>query len=202
MEDEIKEEWIQIFFKDLKEIIKNLKNKYENNWAITGSVAIFYLLYKNNLIKKYKIIPSDIDILISSNELIYNKNVGDFNRVQSVPEKSVTYLRNKINIDHIINKIDISVTDNIEYITIDGINIIKPEKILKVYEENIDSPDRNIIKDKYKINILKKFIEKINLPYTSKNIRVKKRLFDYIEKNTEADNNNLINNVSKKLSFD
>jgi hypothetical protein len=201
MEDEIKYEWINLFIEDLLEIIKILKNYFENKWALTGSAAIFYLLYKNNLIEKYKIIPSDIDILISSNDLIYNDKIGEFKRVQSAPEKSVTYLRNNISKDHIINRLDISINQKIEYITIDGINIIKPEKILKIYESNLDIPDRDLIKDKYKIYILKELIER-DQSYETKIINAKeeskKKLMEKIEINN---NKELLDNISKKLLF-
>lgn len=215
MEDDIKQEWINKFIIDLKNITESLKKIYINNWALTGSGAIFYLLYKYNLINKYKIIPSDIDILTSSNELININKLDKFNRVQNTPEKSVTFLRSNINLDHVIYRIDISITPNINYITIDDINIIDPNDILKSYKEYINDPDRNKIKDKTKIKILEDLIKEIRMNYIVKKINAKeesrKKYKDYYNtpqklKNQIEINNNtsqqLIDNISRKLFLD
>ena len=51
MNDEIKQDWIDKFIKDINEIKILLNKQYLDNWALTGSAAIVYLLYKYNLLK-------------------------------------------------------------------------------------------------------------------------------------------------------
>jgi len=202
MEDGIKQEWINKFIKDINEIKILLNKQYLDNWALTGSAAIVFLLYKYNLLKYYNLIPSDIDILTSSNDLLILKNLGKFNKVQNTLEKSATFLRSNISIDNVINQIDITITPTIKYITIDDINIINPKLILKDYEDYIKDPHRDIIKDQTKINILKRFINNIKLDYTNeKTIKSKKQnLRDNIEINNNT-SQQLIDNISRKLFY-
>ena len=202
MEDGIKQEWINKFIKDINEIKILLNKQYLDNWALTGSAAIVFLLYKYNLLNYYNLIPSDIDILTSSNDLLILKNLGKFNKVQNTLEKSATFLRSNISIDNVINQIDITITPTIKYITIDDINIINPKLILKDYEDYIKDPHRDIIKDQTKINILKRFINNIKLDYTNeKTIKSKKQnLRDNIEINNNT-SQQLIDNISRKLFY-
>jgi hypothetical protein len=195
--------WIKIFKKNLDEIKILLNNEYiedtfgENIWILTGSAAILYLLlniYDEKIIlKNYTMIPSDIDILVCSQKLINIKKLGVFNKVQETPNKSSTFIRNIINKDNIINKFDITVLDNVSYIIINDINVIDPKILLKNYEIDLDTPERDKFKDKFKMDILKYLIDnkKINNKVNKCNSKKKYKI----------DNIDQLLNVSKKLEF-
>jgi len=191
------DKWLNKFIIDINDISLLLNNYYDDKWILTGSSAILYLLYHNN-IKDILIIPSDIDILLCSLDLINIKKIGNFNKIQDTPQRSATFLRNNINYNNVINKIDISLVQSIEYIKVNNIKVINPNLLIKYYENDIDLPDRNKKNDIYKIDILKK----LNKIYDNKIIKMNAKM---ISKNNIIDDNNNddddFSNINKKLLF-
>ncbi len=146
--------YVHILSKKDSDIITLLKNTFENNWVLTGSVAIKLYLIKLNVNKFLPLETTDIDAIYkpenSKLTKVDFKWVGDFERKQELPHQSVTFeLKNKVD-KSVIASFDLSCERKLpKFYPIFGINVMDPVRLLEDYLDN----DRD--KDRQKIEALK-----------------------------------------------
>lgn len=162
---------IENFIKEM-EIIKNVVSSKFENYVLTGSSVIIFLLYelsKNHSVRDYALnflfnsgmlLPHDIDFLYSDEQ--YNAaTIGDYNRKQNTIEKSLTFI-------HETNKsksFDITKSKFNKFIMHD-MPIIDLNELLSYYrDEYIDSGAH-----KLKIDALKFIISNIDKLHIDKEI--------------------------------
>ena len=139
---------------------------FGNNWILSGSQAIKLYLkhFKRDDLLTFN--PNDVDILYINNDLIYQKNIDGFERVQERPERSLTFKKGN-------QSFDISIVKGSKYYEIDGIKLNTPGSLLENYLDNIDfseKPDE----DNKKINALKVLVELVK-PLEVKKIAISKK---------------------------
>ena len=110
-------------------LYKTLFNSYfGNEWILTGSEAIKLYLNHFNRHDLLTFTPKDIDIIYIAKEFTLPK-VGDFSRMQSSPQRSMTFkYQDKL--------FDVSLQDSSYYYEIDGIKVITPSELFQIYTEN------------------------------------------------------------------
>jgi hypothetical protein len=118
---------------DIQEF-KNLFNSYFlDNWILTGSEAIKLYLIHFKRLDLLTFTPNDIDILYIEKELT-NRSIGNFTRVQSTIEKSMTFKYED-------KSFDITIQPSSNYYIIDGIKVIPPDDLYIIYNDNRLSSD-------------------------------------------------------------
>ena len=134
------------------EKISLLNSEYESNWVLTGSVAVKLYLAKLK-INGFDFKTSDIDALaLSEDRNINTQRLGDYDRVQKTPQRSVTFKKGDENID-------VSAVPKLpRFNIIDGINVLTPSILLSYYDEGIDTREKDIPK----IKALRMIINHIN----------------------------------------
>lgn len=138
---------------DLNDIYFPLFNFYfGDDWVLTGSEAIKLYLQFIGRKDLMEFSPNDRDIFYLSNQLIPNKKFGEFQRVQSSPNRSMTFKYKELSFD-------VTIKPQIQYFNISGVRLYNPIEMLQDYEENIQ---RNNEKDLIKIRALKVIIDTID----------------------------------------
>ena len=70
----------------------------KKNIYLTGSMAVYFIAYHFGLLNSEYPIPNDVDFVIYTNEeRIYQREIGEYVRVQQTPERSVTFHSNHSN---------------------------------------------------------------------------------------------------------
>ena len=64
----------------------------KENIYLTGSMAVYFIAYHFGLLNSEYPIPNDVDFVVYTNEeRIYQREIGEYVRVQQTPERSVTF---------------------------------------------------------------------------------------------------------------
>lgn len=148
---------------------------FGNDWILTGSEAIkqYLLFFDRKDLLTFE--PNDVDIIYISNDIIYSKNIDGFERVQTSPNKSMTFKKGNLSFDVTTERGPIS------YYEINGLKLMTPKDMLNNYEENIHHRRSKIEEDKMKaLEIIKtkvESLEKKRLPILVENSR-RKNIFN------------------------
>ena len=176
-------QWYNNFKNNLDIIYTDVNNYYSTDKpvALTGSAAIFYILYNLNLDNKdlfnmlnyagFKNIndikPNDLDFVYKSSTVIPNNETlinGEFklNKPNQRQISSVTYeLTNPNNPNWNIKSFDVTKVDRLNSFNLNGIYVLNLNSLKSYYTTDpFDDPDR-IEKDNKKKELLKLIIQKI-----------------------------------------
>jgi len=91
---------------DDERIMRNMIDIYQTvgetygkeNIYLTGSMAIYFIANHFGLLNSEYPIPNDVDLVVYTNEeRIYQREIGDYVRVQQTPERSVTFHSDRSN---------------------------------------------------------------------------------------------------------
>lgn len=138
----IKPRWYDQFITEVDSI-------YDGKYVITGSGAVtLYLVYFNNLtngqfnefIPNLRI-PSDVDFVYHCKDAHYitSRKLHKYNRIQSVPESSVTYEFNGFeSIPTFIKSFNLTCLTKINYVQIDKYKVLTLEKLLEYYSQELE----------------------------------------------------------------
>jgi hypothetical protein len=136
---------------EMKKIYNSVKELFGENIYITGSMAIYTIVYflnkqldENNKIQfPDELLPNDIDILIQAKrqrELIQVKQINTFVRTNSMPQKSITLIDTSDS-ELIFKSFDLSLERFLhsrKYYEIEGIKVLNLESIKSFYKEDED----------------------------------------------------------------
>jgi len=142
---------------NLTDFISIFNSNFGSDWILTGSQAIQqYLIYFNRL-DLLPITPNDVDIIYINNGLIYKPSINGFTRVQSHPERSMTFKKDSLSFD-------VSIQNSEIYYEVNSLKLVSPKVMLENYEENLDTDNQKtyLIKINALRNIIK-FIEEKGL---------------------------------------
>lgn len=195
---------------------------YDNDYIITGSGAlVIYLNYFNSLengkfnelIPNLRI-PNDVDFLYycKGADYITSRKLGKYSRLQSVPQRSVTYEFNSFgSFPTFIKSFDLTCLAKINYVKIDKYKLLSLEKLLEFYSSELK--DSQIFITNYETD-LKDIEQRIEKCEKEKNIveyfNLKEEQSELIS-NLEKNNNkilftelkiNIINVLIKHLKTD
>ena len=91
---------------DNERIIRNMIDIYQTvgetygkeNIYLTGSMAVYFIAYHFGFLNSEYPIPNDIDLVVYTNEeRIYQREIGEYVRIQQTPERSVTFHSDRSN---------------------------------------------------------------------------------------------------------
>lgn len=131
------------------EFISEVDSVYDDTYVITGSGAVtLYLVYFNNLtngqfnefIPTLRI-PNDIDFVYHCKgaDYITSSKLHKYNRIQSVPQRSVTYEFNGFgSIPTFVKSFDLTCLTKINYVQIDKYKVLNLEKLLEYYSQELE----------------------------------------------------------------
>jgi len=131
------------------EFISEMDSVYDDKYIITGSCAVtLYLVYFNNLtngqfnefIPNLRI-PNDVDFVYHCKgaDYITSSKLRKYNRIQSVPQRSVTYEFNGFGpIPRFIKSFDLTCLTKINYVQIDKYKVLTLEKLLEYYSQELE----------------------------------------------------------------
>jgi len=149
---------------------KSLFNSvFEDSWIITGSEAVkLYLeFFKKGSLLTF--IPNDVDIIVIQPGMYIYKKIGEYDRKQSQPEKSMTFISGD-------KSFDISTQPTAYYYELNGYRLLDPKFMLDNYRYI-----RRNISDNHKIAALEEIVKLIE-PYEKLKLpRNKKKRYDYEE---------------------
>lgn len=156
-------EWYLKFQDELNEIYTFVSNYYPNV-VLTGSGAIAYLL---SVFKLYDELlnfkPNDLDFIYKARIAKPNPKIINNYKIKSGQENesSVTFILNEDK-DKFIKSFDVSRTSpNIKSFNLNGIEILDFNTLKSYYKPGFETPEERIEKDKYKISLIDKIINKI-----------------------------------------
>lgn len=160
----IKPDWYDEFISEIDSI-------YDDNYVITGSGAVtLYLVYFNNLtngqfnefISNLRI-PNDVDFVYHCKGANYisSSKLDKYNRIQSVPQRSVTYEFNGLgSIPIFIKSFDLTCLKKINYVKIHKYKVLTLEKLLEYYSQELEDNEMFIRHYETDVKKLVKRIEK------------------------------------------
>jgi len=156
-------EWYPRYENEMREIFNNVSDRYPNI-VLTGSGAIAYLLKVLEIDEElYTLKPEDLDFIYKSRVTEPNpKIIGDYKIKQGQEnESSVTFILNTTD-NKYIKSFDISKTNpNLKSFNLGGIEIINLNRLKSDYKPSFETPKERIEKDKYKIELIDKIIQRI-----------------------------------------
>jgi len=131
------------------EFISEVDSLYDDKYVITGSGAVaLYLVYFNNLTNGQfnefmptLRIPNDVDFVYHCKgaDYITSSKLHKYNRIQSVPQRSVTYEFNGFgSIPTFIKSFDLTCLTKINYVQIDKYKVLNLEKLLEYYSQELE----------------------------------------------------------------
>jgi hypothetical protein len=147
----------------------NTLKYFGNDWILTGSEAIkqYLLFFDRKDLLTFE--PNDVDIIYISNDMIYKTSIDGFERVQSSPNKSMTFKKGNLSFDVTTER------GPIAYYEINGLKLMTPKDMLNNYEENLHFRRSKVEEDKMKaleiIKIKVESLEKKRLPILVENSR-------------------------------
>ena len=118
---------------NIHNFVKLFNDSFLDNWILTGSEAIKLYLTHFKRLDLLTFIPNDIDIIYVANNLA-DRKIGNFMRVQSSPQRSMTFRYEDLSFD-------ISTQPTSNYYVIDGIKVIPPDELITIYNDNRLSTD-------------------------------------------------------------
>ena len=145
----------------LARVYKQVEKNYEKDKVlITGSCALVLIVDKylddklNDLDH-----PNDIDFIVENKYLTIDcKIIDKYKREQELGEKSCTFIHRMDPNE----KIDLIATKKIgDFITIDGLNLVTPEKLKICYEPDILNLENRNEKDLNKFNLISNIVESL-----------------------------------------
>ena len=172
------------------EFINEIDFVYDDKYVITGSGAVtLYLVYFNNLtngqfnefIPNLRI-PNDVDFVYHCKgaDYITSSKLRNYNRIQSVPQRSVTYEFNGFgSVPIFIKSFDLTCLTKINYVQIDKYKVLTLEKLLEYYSQELE--DNEMFIRHYEIDT-KKLSARIEKTDTVKEINLE-------EEQTEMESN-------------
>ena len=147
-------------------------NAYFNkDWILTGSEAIkqYLIFFDRKDLLTFE--PNDVDIIYISNDMIYKSSIDGFERLQTSPNKSMTFKKGNLSFDVTTER------GPIGYYEINGLKLMTPSDMLNNYEENLHYRKSKVEEDKMKaleiIKIKVESLEKKRLPILVENPRRK-----------------------------
>ena len=149
----------------LKEKIARVYNLVEKIYGkdkvlVTGSCALVLIVdeFSNYKLKNLDF-PNDIDFIVENKYLTIDARfIGEFSRVQELSEKSCTFVHRS----YLDQKFDLISTKKIgDFITIDGLNIVTPEKLKICYQPDILNLENRNEKDLNKFNVISNVVESL-----------------------------------------
>ena len=145
---------IEGFISKIDEHTRMFNDYFGSEWAYSGSCAVilYAMKYLPDELEKLNP-PNDVDILVESRQAINYRNIGDYIKVQSTLEKSVTY-ENSTN----KNSIDVTAIPKLKKIMINENPVLNIVTLLDYYEDDLIIRE----KDTPKIAILHQIRDKIN----------------------------------------
>lgn len=159
------EDWYNKFDNDFRKIYKQIENVYPKI-VLTGSGAIAYVLkYLGMEEDLKKFVPSDADFLYLSKFVAKNPTeIGEYHiNPKQIAESSVTFNYEGNDMNVFIKKFDVSKINNVKYFNLNGINVIDLKTLKSFYVPDILTDEDRLEKDKIKLEIIDKIINKINL---------------------------------------
>lgn len=157
--------WYLQFEVELKEMFNLVSNIYPNV-ILTGSGSIAYLLANLKMyeeLENFK--PNDLDFLYKARIGEPNrKTIGDYEIIQDMEqETSVTFILGKNSLKY-IKSFDITKTfPKTKSFELNGIEIINLNTLKSDYKPDFGTPQERIEKDKYKIELIERIIQKIKI---------------------------------------
>jgi hypothetical protein len=116
----------------IDEYMDLFNTQFDDKWILTGSEAIKKYVEFFEKPELFELTPNDVDIIVVQNDLIYSRNIGNYKRVQSQPEKSMTFQYNNKSFDVSTQK------ESISYYEINGIKLATPNDMLDDYVTNLE----------------------------------------------------------------
>jgi hypothetical protein len=155
--------WYPQFENELREIFNDVSNRYPNV-VLTGSGAIAYLLKELGMdIELSNFKPGDLDFIYKSRVAERNPiMIGDY-KIKSGQEyeSSVSFILDK-QLPKYIKSFDVSKTNpNIKSFKFNGIEIIDLNRLKSDYKPSFETPEERIDKDRYKMELIDKIIQRI-----------------------------------------
>ena len=156
-------EWYPRYENEMREIFNNVSNRYPNI-VLTGSGAIAYLLKVLEMDEELiNFKPGDLDFIYKSRVTESNpKMIGDYKiKPGQEYESSVTFILNN-DTPKYIKSFDVSKTNpNLKSFNFAGIEIIDLNRLKSDYKPSFETPEERIEKDKYKMELIDKIIQRI-----------------------------------------
>ena len=105
---------------------------FGNKWILTGSEAIKLYLEFFDKRRFLTFIPNDVDIILIEKEMLNRKSIGHYIRVQTQPERSLSFAL----ITNPSNKFDVTIQSSAYYYEVRGIRLLDPKVMLENYKEH------------------------------------------------------------------
>lgn len=200
-----KHSWYNEYFCHVKDL-ENSISSTETPAVLTGSGALALLFHYAGMYDLLECMdkPNDIDFVYVSKGTNYfsQRLVKTFTRVQTVPQRSVSFMNN--NPDDFIKSFDFTQVNSINSVIIDGIHVINPYSLLSYYLTEDD--ESKYSQNAKKINLLKRFLCKIKENAELNKLfsleqKTTKRKFDYDNFDNEDNEKNNNTPVSRNLFF-
>ncbi len=157
--------WYNQFENELKELFTSVSNNYPEVF-LTGSGMIAYLLKKLEMYDELEnFIPNDLDFYYKSKMSKPNvRTINDYKiKPNQITESSVTFLLDSDK-PNFIKSFDISKTSpNAKSFNLDNVELNNLNNLKSDYKIDFGTPEERIEKDKYKIKLIDKIIQKIGL---------------------------------------
>jgi hypothetical protein len=180
--------------------IKEVTNVYREDYVITGSGAVsIYLNYFNELtdgmfnelIPTLRI-PNDIDFLYYCKGADYenSRKLGKYKKLQSTPQRSVTYEFDDIGEFPIfIKSFDLTCLNKISYVQIDKYKLLDLNKLLEFYTQEIDDNEMFFRNYKSKLEDIESRLEKAKeKPSISDFLSLEEEHFELLNKYENTNN--------------
>ena len=161
----------------LARVYKHVEKNYEQGKVlITGSCALVLIIDRFSDDKLNHLdYPNDIDFIVENKYLTIDCKVIDkYYREQELDEKSCTFIHRMDPNE----KIDLIATRKIgDFITIDGLNIVTPQRLRICYQPDILNLENRSEKDLNKFNVISDIVESLKLVDESPKKKIKRGLF-------------------------
>lgn len=210
-------EWYAQFETELRQIYDAVSSRYPDV-IVTGSGVIAYLLNELKMYEEFEELkelkPNDLDFLYKSKLGEHNPNIIlDYKiKPEQVRETSVTFVLDKTSQNsesRYIKSFDVSKTDpRTKSFNLNGIEFVNLNKLKSDYVPDFGTPDERIEKDKRKISLIDKIIQRIGKEgrlnefglddnVSVRNPKRKSSLFDdFSDDESENEFNKNLNNLS------
>ena len=158
-------QWYSQYENEMREIF-NVVSNYYPNIVLTGSGAIAYLLKVLDMDDELNDLkPGDLDFIYKSRVTEPNpKIIGEYKiKPGQEHESSVTFILNN-DTPKYIKSFDVSKTNpNLKSFNFGGIEIVDLNRLKSDYKPSFETPEERIEKDKYKMELIDKIIQRIGM---------------------------------------